>query len=129
MAADTTLVRGAYYGAGGSVIKGATGFLYDNSTHGISASGDATLGDGGFQSLGFKGASVVVDSHVPAGQMYFLNTKYLDYKVHSKRFFAYEDFKPMETKDGIQARIFWMGELVCSNPSMQGVLVGGPTGY
>ena len=91
--------------------------------------GDATLGDAGFQSLGFKGASVVVDSHVPAGQMYFLNTKYLDYKVHNKRFFAYEDFKPMETKDGIQARICWMGELVCSNPSMQGVLVGGPVGY
>ena len=91
--------------------------------------GDATLGDAGFQALRFKGASVVVDSHCPAGQMYFLNTKYLDYKVHSKRFFSYEDFKPMETKDGIQARIFWMGELVCSNPSMQGVLVGGPTGY
>ena len=34
----------AYYGVKGSVIKGSTGFLYDDSTHGISASGDATFG-------------------------------------------------------------------------------------
>ena len=91
--------------------------------------GDASLGDAGFQALRFKGASVVVDSHVPAGHMYFLNTRYLDYKVHSKRNFAFEDFKPMEVKDGIQARLFWMGQLTCSNPRMQGLLVGGPTGY
>ena len=91
--------------------------------------GDATLGDAGFQTLRFKGASVVVDSHVPAGQMYFLNTKYLDYKVHNKRNFAFEDFKPLEASDSIQARIFWMGQLTCSNPRMQGLLVGGPTGY
>ena len=91
--------------------------------------GDATLGDAGFQSLRFKGASVVVDSHCPAGHMYFLNTKYLDFKVMAKRNFALEDFRPMEVKDGIQARIFWMGQLVCTAPRMQGVLCGGPTGY
>jgi hypothetical protein len=91
--------------------------------------GDAVLGDAGFQSLRFKGASVVVDSHCPDGQMYFLNTKYLDYKVHSKRNFAFEDFKAMESIDAMQARIFWMGQLVCTNPRMQGMLVGGPTGY
>ena len=91
--------------------------------------GDALLGDAGFQSLRFKGASVVVDSHVPDGHMYFLNTKYLDFKVHSKRNFAMEDFKPLETKDAIQSRIFWMGQLVCTNPRMQGLLVGGPTTY
>jgi len=91
--------------------------------------GDAVLGDAGFQSLRFKGASVVVDSHCPAGQMYFLNTRYLDFKVHSKRNFAFEDFKAMESIDAMQARIFWMGQLVCTNPRMQGMLVGGPTGY
>tara|TARA_R110002020_G_scaffold438535_2_gene648982 strand:+ start:3265 stop:4455 length:1191 start_codon:yes stop_codon:yes gene_type:complete len=91
--------------------------------------GDATLGDAGFQTLQFKGASVVVDSNCPAGHMYFLNTKYLDYKVHAKRNFAFEDFKPLEAADSIQARLFWMGQLTCSNPRMQGLLVGGPTGY
>lgn len=91
--------------------------------------GDASIGDAGFQSLRFKNASVVVDSHCPTGQMYFLNTKYLDFKVHAKRNFAFEDFKAMEAKDGIQARIFWMGNLVCTAPRMQGMLVAGPSGY
>ena len=91
--------------------------------------GSATDGDAGFQSLRFKGASVYADSHCPAGHMYFLNSRYLDFKVHSKRNFAFEDFRPMETKDGIQARIFWMGQLTTSNPRMQGLLVGGPTAY
>ena len=91
--------------------------------------GNATDGDAGFQSLRFKGASVYADSHCPDGEMYFLNSRYLDFKVHSKRSFAFEDFKPMEVKDGIQARIFWMGQLTCSNPRMQGMLCGGATGY
>ena len=91
--------------------------------------GTSDLGDAGFQSLRFKGASVVVDSHVPDGHMYFLNTNYLDFKTHSKRNFAFEDFKRLEASDKIQARIFWMGQLVCTNPRMQGLLVGGPSGY
>lgn len=91
--------------------------------------GNSELADAGFQSLQFKGASVVVDSHVPDGHMYFLNTDYLDFKVHSQRNFAFEDFKALEAKDIMQARMFWMGNLVCTNPRMQGLLVGGPTGY
>ena len=51
--------------------------------------GASDLADAGFQTLRFKGATIVVDSHCPAGQMYFLNTKYLDFKVHSKRNFAF----------------------------------------
>ena len=37
--------------------------------------GSSDLADAGFQTLRFKGATVVVDSHVPDGCMYFLNTK------------------------------------------------------
>ena len=91
--------------------------------------GNATDGDAGFQSLRFKGASVYHDSHCPDGHMYFLNTRYLDFKVHSKRNFAFEDFKPMEAKDGNQARIFWMGQLTTSAPRYHGMLVGGATAY
>jgi len=92
-------------------------------------SGDATLADAGFQTLRFKGATVVVDSHCPSGQMYFLNSKYLSFKVHAKRFFSMEDFKSLEAKDSIQARIFWMGQLVCSAPRMNALMVDGPAGY
>ena len=79
---------------------------------------------GGFTGLQFKNAVVVVDSHVPAGHMYFLNSNYLDYKVHGSRNFMFEGFKTRETVDGQIARIFWMGQFVCTNPRMIGVLQG-----
>ncbi len=91
--------------------------------------GSDDIADSGFDSLRFKGASVVVDSHCPAGQMYFLNTNYLDFKVHKDRNFAFEDFKKLEANDNIQSRLFWMGQLTCTNPRMQGVLGGGPSDY
>ena len=91
--------------------------------------GSDDIADSGFDSLRFKGASVVVDSHCPAGQMYFLNTNYLDFKVHKDRNFAFEDFKRLEGSDNIQARLFWMGQLTCSNPRMMGCLGGGPSDY
>jgi hypothetical protein len=36
----------AYYGTVGTTIKGATGFIYDSTTHGISAAGDLYIGGG-----------------------------------------------------------------------------------
>lgn len=91
--------------------------------------GSDDIANAGFDSLRFKGASVVVDSHCPDGQMYFLNTNYLDFKIHQDRNFAFEDFKRLEGSDNLQSRVFWMGQMVCSNPRMQGVLVGGPSDY
>ena len=60
---------------------------------------------------------------------YTVYRTFLDFKVHAKRFFTMEDFKPLEQKDAMQARIFFMGQLVCSAPRMQGMLVAGPAGY
>ena len=90
---------------------------------------DAGLADAGFSTLRFKGADVVADSHCPDGVMLFLNTKYLDFKVHSKRNFSFQDFQKPINQDARTAKIFWMGQLVCTNPRMQGMIVGGPTGY
>ena len=55
--------------------------------------------------------------------------KYLDFKVHSKRNLAFENFRRQEGHDVMQARIFWMGQLTCSNVRMQGCIVGGPTSH
>ena len=90
---------------------------------------DAMLVDAGFSTLKFKGADVVADSHCPPGVMLFLNTKYLDFKVHSKRNFSFQDFQKPINQDARTAKIFWMGQLVCTNPRMQGMIVGGPSGY
>ena len=91
--------------------------------------GSDDIANAGFDSLRFKGASVVVDSHCPVGQMYFLNTDYLDFKVHNERNFSFEDFRRLEGSDNLQSRLFWMGQLTCTNPRMQGVLGGGPSDY
>jgi len=90
---------------------------------------DAGLADAGFSTLKFKGADIVADSHCPAGVMLFLNTKYLDFKVHSKRNFSFQDFQKPINQDARTAKIFWMGQLVCTNPRMQGMIVAGPSGY
>tara|TARA_B110000196_G_scaffold320159_1_gene340855 strand:- start:3786 stop:4904 length:1119 start_codon:yes stop_codon:yes gene_type:complete len=91
--------------------------------------GNQELADAGFQNLAFRGAAVVVDSHCPAGMMVMLNTRYLDFKVHNKRNFTFDGFKKREDSDAMVAKIFWMGQLVCTNPRMQGMIVGGPASY
>ena len=108
--------------------------LYDAYESGLQANKrfmgtDAGLADAGFSTLKFKGADVVADSHCPDGVMLFLNTKYLDFKTHSKRNFSFQDFQKPINQDARTAKIFWMGQLVCTNPRMQGMIVGGPSDY
>ena len=108
--------------------------LYDAYETGLQAnkrfeSDDAGLGNAGFSTLRFKNAAVVADSHCPDGTMLMLNTKYLDFKVHSKRNFSFQDFQKPINQDARTAKIFWMGQLVCTNPRMQGSIVGGPSSY
>jgi hypothetical protein len=93
------------------------------------SSDDDALADGAFQSLRFKGATVTVDPACPAGHLYMLNTDMLDYYVHSKRDFSFDNWKPLEAADSIQSRITWMGQFCTSAPKYMGMLVGGPTGY
>jgi len=108
--------------------------IYDAYETGLQAnkrfeSADAGLGNAGFSTLRFKNAAVVADSHCPDGTMLMLNTKYLDFKVHSKRNFSFQDFQKPINQDARTAKIFWMGQLVCTNPRMQGMIVGGPSSY
>jgi hypothetical protein len=88
--------------------------------------GEVEVGNAGFRGLQFKNALVVVDSHIADGEMYFLNSNYLDYKVHSSRNFEWEGFKQQESVDATYGRIFWMGQFVCTNPRMLGCITGGP---
>ncbi len=91
--------------------------------------GDAMWAKYGYETLKFKNADVVVDSHVPDGMMIFLNTKYLGFKVHKDRNFKFEPFQKAMNQDAMTAKVFWMGQLFCTNARMQGVVVGGPANY
>ena len=88
-----------------------------------------SLADAGFNNLLYRGTPVVVDDHCPAGHMYFLNTKYLRFRHHASRNFAFQGFNKPVNQDASVAHILWLGALTCSNPRMLGKLTGGPTAY
>jgi len=88
-----------------------------------------SLADAGFTNLLYRGTPVVVDDHCPDGHMYFLNTKYLKFRHHGSRNFAFQGFNKPVNQDASVAHILWLGALTVSNPRMLGKLTGGPSSY
>lgn len=85
---------------------------------------DEKEASGGFVELAYKGIPVFFDgvSGMPAAHMYFLNTNYLEVVVHSDaNWDIMEEAKPYN-QDAVVVPIIWMGNMVCSNRSLQGVL-------
>lgn len=80
--------------------------------------------DAGFMSLSYKGIPVVFDgvSGMPAAHMYFLNTNYLELVTHSDANMTIMDEAKPYNQDAVVVPILWMGNMVCSNRSLQGVL-------
>jgi len=85
---------------------------------------DAGTADAGFQNLLFKGAPVMYDTYVTAGDMYFLNTKYLRLVGHSDNWFRPTPFVRPNNMDARYAQILLYGALTVSNRKRQGVLSG-----
>lgn len=89
----------------------------------------SSLADAGFTALKYRNTDVVVDDHCPDGEMYFLNTKYIKFRHHASRNFAFQGFNKPVNQDASVAHIYWLGALTCSNPRMLGRVHGLPTGY
>lgn len=83
---------------------------------------DTKTAEAGFQNLLFKGAPIMYDVHAPAGNMYFLNSKYLKLVGHSDKWFKQTEFIRPENQDARFALILCYGNLVCSNRKKQGKL-------
>jgi hypothetical protein len=79
---------------------------------------------GGFISLKYKTADVIFDggSGIPTNRMYFLNTDYLDLVVHKDADLAVMDEMKPYNQDAAVVPILWMGNMVCTNRSLQAVL-------
>lgn len=90
---------------------------------------DSALADAGFTNLLYRGTPVVVDDHCPAGMMFFLNTKYLKFRHHGSRNFAFQGFTKPVNQDASVAHILWLGALTCSNPRMLGKVVDLASSY
>jgi hypothetical protein len=85
---------------------------------------DKDLADAGFMSLSYHGIPVVFDgvSGMPAAHMYFMNSNYLELVTHSEANMTVMDEAKPFNQDAVVVPILWMGNFVCSNRALQGVL-------
>ena len=98
--------------------------FYEQSQTSIKRYTSSDEAQGGFISLKYKNADVIYDggSGIPASHMYFLNTDYMELVVHRDANLAImEEMKPYN-QDAAVVPILWMGNLVVTNRSLQGVL-------
>ena len=86
--------------------------------------GAAGKAAGGFMSLKYKNADVIFDggSGIPLNRMYFLNTDYLALVVHTDADLAVMDEMKPYNQDAAVVPVLWMGNLVCGNRNLQGVM-------
>jgi hypothetical protein len=83
---------------------------------------DAEVGKLGFKSLIINGKPLLVDSHAPAKTIYAVNEKYAKLVIHKDNDMRKEHHGALETTDSMLTKIFFMGNLVCSNRRMHGEL-------
>lgn len=85
---------------------------------------DEVKANAGFVSLKYKSADVIFDggSGIPTAHMYFLNTDYLELVVHKDADMVIVDEMKPYNQDAAVIPILWMGNLVCSNRSLQGLV-------
>ena len=89
---------------------------------------DTTVLEGGFKAISFNGIPVVADRFCPAGTMYLLNTD--DFVLHQLcdwQWLEGEDGKILKQIPGkpvYTATLVKYAELMCNNPSGQGMLTG-----
>jgi hypothetical protein len=97
--------------------------VYEQSQLSIKRYTDEVKAVGGFQALKYKTADVIYDggSGIPSAHSYFLNTDYLELVVHKDADLeVMEEMRPVN-QDAAVIPILWMGNMTCSNRSLQGV--------
>lgn len=87
---------------------------------------DSKSASAGFESLKYKTANVIFDNNTnfttTTEDMYFLNTDYLYLIEHSDARWTQDDEKVPVNQDAIVIPMYWMGQLVTTNRSLQGLL-------
>ena len=87
---------------------------------------DADMAKSGFISLKYKTADVIFDDNTnfstTAEKGYFLNTDYLYIVQHKEAQWTMDDEKRPTNQDAVVVPLYWMGNMVCTNRSLQGVL-------
>lgn len=88
---------------------------------------DEDMAKAGFVGLKYKTANVIFDDNTNfatnAEKGYFLNTDYLYVVQHKEAQWTPDDEKRPTNQDAVVVPIYWMGNLVCTNRSLQGLLM------
>lgn len=87
---------------------------------------DSDLAKAGFTTLKYKGSDVVFDDNTnfttTQERAYFLNTDYLYLVQHKEAAWTMDEEKRPTNQDAIVVPMYWMGNLVTTNRSLQGIL-------
>lgn len=83
---------------------------------------DEKTADAGFVNVMFQSVPIIVDSHCTSSALFFLNENYLTLHYHPKDNFRFEPFIRPTDQAVASAKIFWAGQLTCSNCRMQAKL-------
>lgn len=71
--------------------------------------------DAGFQTLEFMGKPVMADPNCPEGIIYFINTKYMKWRVHKDANFKVTPFRDDDTRLAKKQEILLTGNLTINN--------------
>jgi len=100
--------------------------LYETGEQQLQRYMDADLAQAGFVGLKYKTANVIFDDNTnfatTAEKAYFLNTDYLYVVQHKEAQWTPDEEKRPTNQDAIVVPIYWMGNMVCSNRDLQGVM-------
>jgi hypothetical protein len=98
--------------------------FYEQSQTSLKRYTGSDSAQGGFVSLKYKKAEVIFDggSGIPNSHMYFLNTDYIDLVVHEDANMTVLDEAKPYNQDAAVIPVLWMGNMVVSNRSLQGVV-------
>jgi hypothetical protein len=80
--------------------------------------------DAGFVSLKYKNMDVMFDgnSGIPLSHMYMLNTEYFEVVEHKAAAMTVSEETRPYNQDAVVIPVLWMGNLVCSNRFLQGLV-------
>ncbi len=101
--------------------------FYWNQLQALQRYASADQATSGFQSLKFVTADVIFDNNSNFGTtaeiMYFVNSEYLELAAHKDANWSVLPEKVSVNQDAEVVPIIWMGQLTCSNRSLQGKLL------
>jgi hypothetical protein len=99
---------------------------YENANLGKLQLTDIDMMDVGFHALRYRGARMVWNENIKTSTadlhpIYFLNSEFLGFTLHSKRNFAMSSFVSPWDQDARVAQILLAGNMTCNNRRHQGV--------